>query len=113
MAHFHHYFRGVDNEIEFRGFRGKYFYYAAACLVGAIFLTMMMYVFGVNIIVTLFLLVSIGGGGVYYFHQQNEKFGRWGDVKNSLKSLKPRGVVNKVPVSQLTFKASLRKLFIE
>ena len=113
MANFHHYFRGVDNEIEFKGFRGKYFYYAAACLVGAIFLTMMLYVFGVHIIITLVLLVTIGGGGVYYFHNQNETYGRWGDVKNSLKSLKPKGVVNKVPVNQLTFHANLRKLFIE
>lgn len=111
MAHFHRYFRGVDNEIEFRGLRGKYFYYAATSLVGAIFITMMLYVFGVPIIISLGFLVLIGGGGVYYFTEQNKKHGRWGEVKSSLKGLKPGGVINKVPINQLMIKASLRKLF--
>ena len=30
--------RGVDNEIEFRGLRGKHFYYAAICVIATLFL---------------------------------------------------------------------------
>jgi Domain of unknown function (DUF4133) len=66
MARVYPVFRGVDNELEFRGLRGKYFYYAVAGAIGSIFLTLMLYILGVNVLLAMLLMVMVGGGALYY-----------------------------------------------
>lgn len=89
MARVYPIFRGVDNELEFRGLRGKYFYYAVGGVIGSIFLTLFLYIFGVNLFLALLLMLATGGGAVFYTYSANKKYGRWGDVKQPVRSLKP------------------------
>lgn len=92
MARVYPIFRGVDNELEFRGLRGKYFYYAVGGVIGSIFLTLVLYIVGVNLLVALVLLVATGGGALGYAYSANKKYGRWGDVKQPVRTLKPHFV---------------------
>lgn len=93
MARYFPFHRGVDNEIEFKGLRGAYFYWAAGVVVGAILLSMFLYIVGFPMVLTIFLLVAGGGGGLYYIMAQNTKYGRYGKLRKSLPAMRPRSVV--------------------
>ena len=41
-------YRGIDNEIEFKGLRGRYFYHAAGGAVGFIMTTLLLHIVGVR-----------------------------------------------------------------
>ena len=59
-------FRGVDNEIEFRGLRGKYFYYAAVGIIASIFLTLFLYIIGLNTLIAISVLLMSAGSTLFY-----------------------------------------------
>ena len=92
MARVYPVYRGVDNELEFRGLRGKYFYYAVGGVIGGIFVTLLLYIFGVNLFLSLVLMLLLGGGVLFYAYSANKKYGRWGDVKQPIRTLKPHFV---------------------
>jgi hypothetical protein len=93
--------RGVDTEIEFRGLRGKYFYYCAGGCIGSIFLTLVLYILSFPVLVALLVLVLGSGFSVYYCYTLNNKYGRWGDVKQPVRSMKPDAVYQNNPFRQL------------
>ena len=101
MARVYPVFRGVDNELEFRGLRGKYFYYAVGGVIGSIFVTLLLYILGVNLFLALLLMVATGSGVLFYMYSANKKYGRWGDVKQRVRSLKPHFVYQTRPFRQL------------
>ena len=82
-------FRGADNEIEFRGLRGRYFYYAAGGLVASVFATLLGYVLGAPILLAILLLLLGSSGTLFWCYSRNNKFGRWGAVKQQVRQLKP------------------------
>ncbi len=100
--------RGVDNEIEFRGLRGKHFYYAAICVIGTLFLGLFLYMLGVPPLLTLLFLSMAGSGTLWFIFRNNKRYGRWGNVKQSVRSQKPSFVCQYqsfgqlIPVRQFT-----------
>ncbi|TAE39252.1 MAG: DUF4133 domain-containing protein [Runella slithyformis] len=82
-------FRGVDNEIEFKGLRGKYFYYAAVGIVVSIFLTLFLYIIGLNPLLAISVLLLGAGSTLFYTYDANKRHGRWGTVKLAVKNQKP------------------------
>lgn len=82
-------FRGVDNEIEFRGLRGRYFYYAAIGIIVSIFLTLFLYIIGLNTLIAISVLVIGSAGTLYYTYDANKRHGRWGETKLAVKNHKP------------------------
>lgn len=82
-------YRGVDNEIEFRGLRGQYFYYAAGGLIASVFFTLFSYILGLPILLAI-LFLSLGAGGTLgWCYTQQGRYGRWGAVKQQVGRLKP------------------------
>lgn len=81
--------RGADNEIEFRGLRGQYFYYAAGGLIASVFATLLGYVLGAPILLAMLLLVVGAGGALTWCYTRNTRYGRWGAVKEQVRQLKP------------------------
>ncbi|HEV7347389.1 DUF4133 domain-containing protein [Telluribacter sp.] len=86
-------YRGVDNEIEFKGLRGQYFYYAAGGGVGCIMTALFLHILGVPILVNILFLV--GGLLTAYLvpTAYNKSHGRWGFDKLPVRRLQPRYVV--------------------
>lgn len=82
-------FRGVDNEIEFRGLRGKYFYYAAIGIIASIFLTLFLYIIGLNTLIAISVLLISAGSTLFYTYDANKRHGRWGENKLAVKNHKP------------------------
>ena len=82
-------YRGVDNEIEFRGLRGQHFYYAAGGLIASVFLTLFSYIIGLPILLAMLLLALGAGGTLTWCFTQQGRYGRWGTVKQKVQRLKP------------------------
>jgi hypothetical protein len=86
-------YRGIDNEIEFKGLRGRYFYYAVGGAVGFIMTTLFLHILGVPI---LFNIVFLGSGLVASYlipTSYNKSHGRWGFDKLPVRSLQPKYIV--------------------
>ncbi|GAB3179631.1 DUF4133 domain-containing protein [Telluribacter humicola] len=86
-------YRGVDNEIEFKGLRGRYFYYAVGGGVGCIMTALFLHILGVPILLNLFFLVAGLLASYLIPTTYNKSHGRWGFDKLSVQRLQPRYVV--------------------
>lgn len=93
--------RGVDNEIEFRGLRGKHFYSAAISVIGTLFLGLFLYMVGIPPLLTLLLLGVGGSGALWYIFRNNKRYGRWGTVKQTVRAQKPNFVCQHHSFGQL------------
>ncbi|WP_138485062.1 DUF4133 domain-containing protein [Dyadobacter bucti] len=70
--------KGADDEIEFLGFKGRYFNRLIAMVLILVALTFIIYGFGLNSILFFFVMFGIGTGGFFYIKhemQMNKKFG--------------------------------------
>lgn len=82
--------RGVSNEIEFKGLRGKYVYYLALGIGAVIFLGILLSVLGIPSLLMLIFIGSLIAGISYWVYSQNKKFGRWGKIKSAAKTKVPK-----------------------
>ncbi len=85
--------KGIDNEIEFRGLKGIYLYYAAGGIAGTVMLSLVLHVIGAPLILSLVIL--IGGLCSSYFVaiHYNKTHGKWGFEKLPIKNLQPKILV--------------------
>lgn len=82
--------RGVENEIEFRGLRGKYVYYTALGIGITIFAGILLSIFGLpNLIMIVFVAIGIGGS-TYWGYKENKKYGKWGKTKLETQNKLPK-----------------------
>ena len=88
-------YRGIDNEIEFKGLKGQYFYYAAIGAVITIFLTLFFHIVGLPIIISIIFLV--GGLAASYLVPQNynKSHGKWGFNKLPVVTMQPKYIVRR------------------
>lgn len=87
--------RGIENEIEFKGLKGRYVYISGlgigVSLFGGIFLT----IIGLpNLLSSLLAGLGIVGTSIYAYHQNKEN-GRWGKDKKSAKKMYPKGIIRR------------------
>lgn len=86
-------YRGIDNEIEFKGLRGRYFYYAAGGAVGFIMTTLLLHILGVPVLFNIVFL-CLGLVASYLIPTSyNKSHGRWGFDKLPVRSLQPKHIV--------------------
>ncbi len=86
-------YRGIDNEIEFKGLKGRYFYLAAGGAVGCIMVTLLLHIVGMPLGINIVFL-CLGLGASYAVPTAyNKSHGRWGFDKLPVKNLQPRYVV--------------------
>jgi Domain of unknown function (DUF4133) len=82
--------RGVENEIEFRGLRGKYVYYTALGVGTSLFTGIILSIFGLPNYIMI-VLVAIGIGiSTYWGYDENKKYGKWGRTKLAAKNKLPK-----------------------
>lgn len=70
--------KGADDEIEFIGFKGRYFNRLIFMVIGLITITFLMYGFGLNSLLFFFVMFGAGAFGFFYIKHEmavNKKFG--------------------------------------
>lgn len=88
-------YRGVDNQIEFKGLKGKYFYYGIGAILGVILFCFITYLLGVPAIIVIILLLAGMAAAYFMAHHYNQKYGRWGADKMPVTIMQPRHVIRK------------------
>ncbi len=82
--------KGVDDEIEFKGFKGRYFYMLAIAEVSLLLVTFLCYALGLSHFLFLFVAFGIGIGIFFYIKSMQDKFGKDGHIKNQHENMKPK-----------------------
>ncbi|GLU56505.1 transposase [Dyadobacter frigoris] len=88
-------YRGIDNEIEFKGLKGWYFYYAAIGAVVTIMLTLFFHIIGIPLLISIIFLVT-GLAASYFVTQHfNKNYGKWGFNKIPVVTMQPQYIVRR------------------
>ncbi len=88
-------YRGIDNEIEFKGLKGQYFYYAAIGAVVTIMLTLFFHIVGIPIIISIVFLVGGLASSFFVPQHYNKSHGKWGFNKLPVVTMQPKYIVRR------------------
>jgi hypothetical protein len=72
--------KGVDDLIEFKGFKGRYFYMLAATVVSLLVLTFILYSLGLNSIFLIAFAAMAGVGAYMFIKFKMDKNGKYGHI---------------------------------
>lgn len=72
--------KGIDDEIEFKGFKGRYFYQLAGTVLGLLTLTFLLYTTGINSVILLVAAVAAAVFAFTYIKTNMEKNGKYGHI---------------------------------
>lgn len=89
--------KGVDDEIEFKGFKGRYFYLLIGVILGLLFLTFLLYIIGFSSFLLIFFAIIIGVGAYMYIKFLMDNNGKWGHIHRQHKSRKPNFLLHNKP----------------
>lgn len=89
--------KGVDDEIEFKGFKGRYFYLLVGSILGLLLLTFLLYIVGFSSFLLIFFAAIIGAGAYMYIKFLMDKNGKWGHIHSQHTSRKPNFLLHNTP----------------
>lgn len=72
--------KGVDDEIEFKGFKGRYFYQLAGLVIGVLVITFLLYGIGFTSFWLFAFMLLLGAAGFFYIRGQQEKNKKYGHI---------------------------------
>lgn len=96
--------KGIDDEIEFKGFKGRYFYQLAGSVLGLLTLVFLLYTTGINSIILLFVALGAGAFALTYIKGNMEKNGKYGHIHKQ--HAPPQHVIINKPFHKLIAKQS-------
>lgn len=85
--------KGVDTEIEFKGFYGQYFYQLAGAILGGLIITFFLYIIGFSSVIVILFMLVIVVLAVFYIKNSQEKYGKYGRIQAKHKSMKPNNII--------------------
>ncbi len=85
--------KGVDSEIEFKGFYGQYFYQLAGAVLGGLVLTFFLYIVGFSSIIVILFMLTMVVLAVFYIKSSQEKHGKFGRIQAKHKKMKPNNII--------------------
>lgn len=89
--------RGVDNEIEFYGLKGKYVWGFFIGVGGAIFLGIILFLILPSQTLAAFISIGSVAAVIYFTLKWNKEYGRWGMEKKAIEKKLPGFVVMQRP----------------
>jgi uncharacterized membrane protein len=93
--------KGVDEEIEFKGFKGRYFYLLAGVILSLLLLTFLCYMFGFSSFLLILFDVLLGVGAYMYLKFSMDKNGKWGHIHSQHQNRKPKHLLHDKPFYKL------------
>jgi Domain of unknown function (DUF4133) len=85
--------KGVDSEIEFKGFFGQYFYLLASAIVGGLVLTFFLYIIGFSSIIVILFMLALVILAVFYIKNLQNKYGKYGRIQAKHSRMKPNNII--------------------
>lgn len=90
----HKVIKGVDDEIEFKGFKGRYFYQLATTIGVTLFLTFFFYTVGFSSIILLIISLITNVIAFVFIKTRMEKNGKWGHIHSQHTKRKPTYILH-------------------
>ncbi|BAV04449.1 protein of unknown function [Filimonas lacunae] len=84
--------KGVNRPIVFKGFKAQYISFLAIGLVAILLIFAILYVIGVNIYVTLIVVLPSGAAYMAYIQNLSKKYGQHGLMKNMANKILPDNI---------------------
>lgn len=94
--------KGADDEIEFKGFKGRYFTRLVVFIVGLMAFTILLYGLGLNSIVFFGIALAIGVAGFFYIRMEMEKNKKFGHIHK--KHAPPKAIIQNKPFYKILSK---------
>ncbi|HNP47178.1 MAG TPA: DUF4133 domain-containing protein [Panacibacter sp.] len=81
----YHINKGINKPVEFKGLKAQYIWYLGGGLVALLILFAIMYISGVNVYLSLILIISAGTGLFIFIYRMSNKYGEHGIMKQMAK----------------------------
>lgn len=81
--------KGINRPIEFKGLKAQYIWYLGAGLVLLLILFAIMYISGVNVFISLPLILLLGTGLFIFIYRLSNKYGEYGLMKEAARRSVP------------------------
>lgn len=94
--------KGTDDEIEFKGFKGRYFTRLVVFILSLILVTFFLYSIGLNSFLFFLIALIAGIGGFFYLRMEMEKNKKFGHIHK--KHLPPKNIIQDKPFYQFVKK---------
>jgi Flp pilus assembly protein TadB len=94
--------KGINRPIEFKGLKAQYIWVLAIGIVGLLILFAILYLLGVHVFITLFLILLSGTLLFVWVYRFSKKYGQYGLMKKTARRQVPAGLFS-----------NSRKLFIQ
>lgn len=82
--------KGINKEIEFKGFKAQYIWYLGGLLVALVFVFAVLYITGVPPLLCVILITATGAYGATKIYRLSNKYGRYGMMKHLARKQVPR-----------------------
>lgn len=82
--------KGINKPIEFKGLKAQYIWYLGGGLVILLFLFAIMYITGVNILLCLIIIFSLGTALFLYVYKLSRTYGQYGLMKKMARKAVPK-----------------------
>ncbi len=93
--------RGVDEEISFKGIKGRYLYMLGAGIGGTVILLLLLYIIGFN---SVFIFLGAFLLALYVYYQTkvlSDKYGPNGHITSQHSRLNPKAIIQNIPFHKL------------
>ena len=81
----YHINKGINKPVEFKGLKAQYIWYLGGGIVALLILFAIMYISGVNVYLSLVLIISAGTGLFIFIYRMSNKYGEHGIMKQMAK----------------------------
>jgi 4-hydroxybenzoate polyprenyltransferase len=93
--------RGVDEQISFKGIKGRYLYMLGAGIGGTVVLLLFLYIIGIN---GIFVFIGAFLVSLYIYYQTkvlSDKHGAYGHLTSQHQRLNPKAIIQNVPFHKI------------
>jgi hypothetical protein len=96
--------KGINRPIEFKGLKAQYIWYLGAGLVLLLVMFAIMYIGGVNVFISLPVILLLGTALFMFIYRMSDKYGQFGLMKQSARRSVPNYVTSNSRKLFLTLK---------
>lgn len=95
MSSVYHINKGINQSIEFKGFKAQYIWWLGGGILALFLLFSMLYITGVNMLVCMLIVFGLGAGLFYSIHLISKQYGEFGMMKKIASKYIPKIIKNK------------------
>lgn len=90
----YHINKGINKSVEFKGLKAQYIWYLGGGIVALLILFAIIYILGINVLICLALIISLGTALFMYVYRLSRKYGEFGLMKKLANKAVPTTIKN-------------------